>query len=65
MIYKFIQSELNSFALEQRITMSEDLVKLICKAFESYDTYKQICNSSIIPITINAIKNDVLLNKCS
>lgn len=44
LLYNFINSELNTFISEQRLPVSEDFIKIVCKAFESYDTYKKLCN---------------------
>lgn len=42
MLSKFIETELNAYISEQRLTESPLMVKLIIKAFEAYDEYKRL-----------------------
>lgn len=43
---KFIETELNAYTIDQRLTESPLMVKLICKAFEAYDEYRRLVSPS-------------------
>jgi len=42
MLAKFIETELNAYITDQRLTDSPLTVKLIVKAFEAYDEYRRL-----------------------
>jgi hypothetical protein len=42
MLLKFIETELDAYIKDQSLTLSPEVVKLICKAFEAYDQYKRL-----------------------
>ncbi len=47
MIIKFIETELNAYIKDQRLTENPEVVKLICKAFEAYDQYRRLVSHGV------------------
>jgi hypothetical protein len=42
LVYKFIETELTTYIQDNLLTYNQELIKIICKAFEAYDEYKKL-----------------------
>lgn len=57
---KFIETELNAFIEEQRLTESPLMVTLICKAFEAYDQYRRLVSGTNNGDDVTWVSNPVV-----
>lgn len=46
LVSEFIKAELTSYIDDNRLTQNQELIKIICKAFEAYDEYKKLVSDN-------------------